>query len=80
MVALIVLAFGIGTGYDFSTSGLIPTSVVVSAVTIGLLRAAYESASLEVMRAAGIRRRVVLVGAGESLVRLRASLDRRAPG
>ena len=30
VVALIVLAFGIGTGYDFSTSGLIPTSVVVS--------------------------------------------------
>ena len=75
VVALIVLAFGLGTGYDFSTSGLIPTSVVVSAVTIGLLRAAYESATLEVMRAAGVRRRVVLVGAGESLVRLRSSLE-----
>jgi exopolysaccharide biosynthesis polyprenyl glycosylphosphotransferase len=74
VVALIVLAFGIGTGYDFSTSGLIPTSVLVSAVTIGLLRAAYESATLELMRAAGIRRRVVLVGRGESLVRLRTSL------
>jgi exopolysaccharide biosynthesis polyprenyl glycosylphosphotransferase len=74
VVALIVLAFGIGTGYDFTTSGLIPTSVVVAAVTIGVLRAAYESASLEVMRAAGIRRRVVLVGEGESLVRLRQSL------
>jgi len=74
VVALIVLAFGIGTSYDFTTSGLIPTSVVVSAVTIGLLRAAYESASLEVLRAAGIRRRVVLVGEGESLVRLRQSL------
>ncbi len=74
VVALIVLAFGIGTGYDFTTSGLIPTSVVVSAVTIGLFRAAYESASLEVMRAVGIRRRVVLVGEGESLSRLRQSL------
>ena len=74
VVALIVLAFGIGTGYDFSTSGLIPTSVLVSAVTIGLLRAAYESISLELMRAAGIRRRVVLVGRGESLVPLRSSL------
>jgi exopolysaccharide biosynthesis polyprenyl glycosylphosphotransferase len=74
VVALIVLAFGIGTGYDFTTSGLIPTSVVVSAVTIGLLRAAYESASLEVMRSVGIRRRVVLVGEGESLERLRRSL------
>lgn len=73
-VALIVLAFGIGTGYDFTTSGLIPTSVLVSAVTISVLRAAYESASLELMRAVGIRRRVVLVGEGESLVRLRQSL------
>ena len=74
MVALLVLAFGIGTGYDFTTSGLIPTSVVVSAITISLFRAAYESASLEVMRAAGIRRRVVLVGEGERLARLRQSL------
>jgi exopolysaccharide biosynthesis polyprenyl glycosylphosphotransferase len=74
VVALIVLAFGIGTGYDFSTSGLIPTAVVVSAITISLLRAAYESVSLEVMRAIGIRRRVVLVGEGENLARLRRSL------
>ena len=80
VVALIVLAFGIGTGYDFSTSGLIPTSVLASAVAIGLLRAAYESATLEVMRAAGIRRRVVLVGSGESLVRLRASLESARSG
>lgn len=74
-VALIVLAFGIGTGYDFTTSGLIPTSVVMSAVAISLLRAAYESASLELLRAVGIRRRVVLVGEGESLARLRRSLS-----
>jgi exopolysaccharide biosynthesis polyprenyl glycosylphosphotransferase len=74
VVALIVLAFGLGTGYDFSTSGLIPTSVAACAVTIGLLRASYESISLELMRGAGIRRRVVLVGRGESLVRLRSSL------
>lgn len=74
VVALIVLAFGIGTDYDFSTSGLIPTSVVTCALAIGLLRAAYESASLELMRVAGIRRRVILVGEGESLARLRSSL------
>ena len=74
VVALIVLAFGVGTGYDFTTSGLIPTSVVTAAVMIGLLRAAYESVSLELMRAAGIRRRVVVVGRGDSLVRLQRSL------
>ena len=80
VVALIVLAFGIGTGYDFTTSGLIPTSVVFSAITIGLLRAAYESVSLEVMRAAGIRRRVVLVGEGASLAHLRSTLASASGG
>jgi exopolysaccharide biosynthesis polyprenyl glycosylphosphotransferase len=74
VVALIVLAFGLGTGYEFTTTGLIPTSVVVAAVTIGLLRAAYESASLELLRALGVRRRVVLVGEGENLLRLRRAL------
>jgi exopolysaccharide biosynthesis polyprenyl glycosylphosphotransferase len=74
VVALIVLAFGIGTSYDFTTSGLIPTAVVMSAITIGVFRAAYESVSLELLRAAGIRRRVVLVGEGESLDRLRSAL------
>src|SRR5918994_697581 len=80
VVALVVLAFGLGTGYEFSTSGLIPTSVVVSALTIGLLRAAYESVSLELLRAAGIRRRVVLVGEGESLSRLRNALAASGSG
>jgi exopolysaccharide biosynthesis polyprenyl glycosylphosphotransferase len=74
VVALIVLAFGIGTSYDFTTSGLIPTAVVMCAITIGLFRAAYESASLEVLHAVGIRRRVVLVGEGETLRRLRRAL------
>ena len=69
-----MLAFGIGTDYDFTTSGLIPTAVVCSTLTIGILRAAYYSVSLELMRAMGIRRRVVLVGEGEDLARLRASL------
>ena len=74
VVALIVLAFGLGTSYDFTTSGLIPTAVVMSAMTIGLFRAAYESVSLEFLRAAGIRRRVILVGEGASLARLQRSL------
>ncbi|HXF98270.1 MAG TPA: sugar transferase [Gaiellaceae bacterium] len=74
VVALIVLAFGFGTGYDFGTTGLIPTSVVTSAVLIGLLRAAYGSVALELMRAAGMRRRVVLVGEPEGIARLRRAL------
>jgi exopolysaccharide biosynthesis polyprenyl glycosylphosphotransferase len=74
VVALIVLAFGLGTDYDFTTSGLIPTAVVTCSVAIGLLRAAYGSISLEAMKLAGVRRRTVLVGEGASLSRLHASL------
>jgi exopolysaccharide biosynthesis polyprenyl glycosylphosphotransferase len=74
LVALIVLAFGIGTDYDFTTTGLIPTAVVTCSVTIGLLRAAYGSASLEAMRVAGIRRRVVLVGDAAGLRRVHGAL------
>lgn len=74
LIALIVLAFGLGTDYEFSTTGLIPTSVVTCALAIGVLRAAYESISLEVMKVAGIRRRVILVGEGESLRRLQREL------
>ena len=53
LVALIVLAFGLGTDYDFTTTGLIPTAVAASALAIGLLRAAYDSVSLELMGRAG---------------------------
>jgi exopolysaccharide biosynthesis polyprenyl glycosylphosphotransferase len=74
LVALIVLAFGLGTDYHFTTTGLIPTAVVISSLTIGILRAAYSSFALELMKAAGIRRRVVLVGNGPSLVRLHREL------
>ena len=62
LVALIVLAFGLGTDYDFSTTGLIPTAVLTCALCIGLLRAAYDSIALELERIVGMRRRVVLVG------------------
>ncbi|MBM3677645.1 MAG: hypothetical protein FJW96_07155, partial [Actinobacteria bacterium] len=74
MVALIVLAFGLGTGYEFTTTGLIPTAVVTCTVAIGLIRAAYDSLSLELMRAVGVRRRVVLVGEGESVRRIHRQL------
>ena len=75
LVALVVLAFGLGTDYDFHTTGLVPTAVITCALAIGVLRAAYDSAALEVMRLMGIRRRVVLVGEGESLRKLHAALS-----
>ena len=74
LVALIVLAFGLGTDYDFTTTGLIPTAVATSAVSISLLRAAYDSVSLELMGLAGIRRRLLLVGGDETLPDLERQL------
>ena len=75
LVALIVLAFGLGTDYDFTTTGLIPTAVATSALSIGLLRAAYDSISLELMRYAGVRRRLLLVGDGDTLGHLERQLQ-----
>lgn len=80
LVAFIVLAFGLGTDYDFTTSGLIPTAVATCSVAIALLRAAYGSLALELMRMAGIRRRVVLVGRADSLRRVRAALEETRGG
>ena len=74
LVALIILSVGLGTGYDFSTTGLIPTAVVTCSLAIGLLRAAYSSFALELMKAAGIRRKVVLVGEARSLEQLHREL------
>ena len=66
LVAAIVLAFGYGTGYDFNTTGLIPTAVVLSAVTVGLLRSAFDSAGAELQRLLHVRRRAILLGDGET--------------
>ena len=54
LVALIVLAFGLGTDYDFGTYGLIPDGDGdLRARRSAGLRAAYESFSRELLRAAG---------------------------
>ncbi len=70
LVAAITLAFGIGTGYDFTTSGLIPTACVTCALVIGGLRAAYDSVTLELQRLLHVRRRVLLVAGDEGLDKL----------
>ena len=57
-----------------TTTGLIPTAVAASAVAIGLLRAAYDSVSLELMGLAGVRRRMLLVGEGDALADLERQL------
>ena len=70
LVALITLAFGLGTGHHFATFGLIPTGVVFCAIAIAALRASYEAITQDLLRALGTRRHALLVGAGDNLVRL----------
>jgi exopolysaccharide biosynthesis polyprenyl glycosylphosphotransferase len=80
LVAAIVYAFGLGTGYHFSTAGLVPTATVTCAIVVVALRAAYESISLELLRVVGVRRRAILVGEGESLAHLHRSLGASRSG
>jgi len=74
VVALLVLAFGVGTGHDFTTFGLIPTALVITAVSDGLLRGSYETISSELLRVLGVRRRAIVVGEGEHLEHLLRTL------
>jgi exopolysaccharide biosynthesis polyprenyl glycosylphosphotransferase len=74
LVALLTFAFGVGTGHEFGTFGLIPTTTAIAMVLIGLLRASYDVVTREVMHELGVRRRVVLAGEGEHLVHLFRSL------
>jgi exopolysaccharide biosynthesis polyprenyl glycosylphosphotransferase len=74
LVAVVTMIFAIGTGHEFGTYGLAPTSVVLTAIFIGLLRGSYDVVTGDLLKFAGIRRRAILVGNGESLARLRRSL------
>ena len=74
VVALLTFAFGLGTGHEFSTFGLIPTTLVFSAVLIGLFRASYDVVTREMFQALGVHRRAVLAGEGEHLLELYRTL------
>jgi exopolysaccharide biosynthesis polyprenyl glycosylphosphotransferase len=80
LVALITLAFGLGTGHKFSTYGLTPTAVVFTAFAISALRASYDAVTQDLMRALGMKRHALLAGVGESLVDLHRALGRRRSG
>jgi exopolysaccharide biosynthesis polyprenyl glycosylphosphotransferase len=74
VVALLVLAFGLGTGYDFTTFGVIPTALVLTAVLDGVLRGSYDTISSEALHMLGVRRRAIVVGEGEHLDHLLRTL------
>src|SRR5215831_7580189 len=80
LVALIALAFGLGTGHRFSTYGLAPTAFVLTAILISLGRAGYDGLTGKLLRRAGVRRRALLVGAGEHLSHLHEMLGRGRRG
>ncbi len=80
LVGAITLIFALGTGHRFSTYGLAPTAVVLASVSIGLLRGSYDILTGDLLKLAGVRRRAVLVGNGDSLVRLRRALGRGRGG
>jgi exopolysaccharide biosynthesis polyprenyl glycosylphosphotransferase len=80
-VLVIAVAFGVGVGrLEFKTFGFFPTALVLTIALIGLLRASYDAISADVLRAAGVRRRVVLVGTEDTLAELRNSLGSRRGG
>jgi len=80
-VLVIAVAFGVGIGkLEFKTFGFFPTALVLTVALIGLLRASYDAISADLLRAAGVRRRVVLVGTEDTLEELRNALGSRRGG
>src|SRR5213595_1243698 len=80
LVALITLAFGLGTGHKFSTYGLIPAAVLFSSVAIAALRGSYEAITEDLLHALGARRHALLAGAGDNLVDLHRTLGASRSG
>ena len=80
LVALITLAFAIGTGHNFSTYGLAPTAVLLCAITIAALRSSYDFVSGEVLRLLGTRRYALLAGSGTNLAHLHGALGSARSG
>lgn len=80
IVTLLALAFGLGTGHDFNTFGIVPTTLVITALLMGLFRASYELVTRELLRALGVRRRAIVAGEGEHLVHLYRTLGQGRGG
>jgi exopolysaccharide biosynthesis polyprenyl glycosylphosphotransferase len=80
LVAVLALAFGVGIGHEFTTFGLAPTAIVTCTIVVSLLRGSYEVVSGDLLRRAGVRRRVVLVGPVVELDALREKLGSARSG
>jgi exopolysaccharide biosynthesis polyprenyl glycosylphosphotransferase len=80
LVGLVGVVYGIGTNRDFGTYGLAPTAVVLTAVFVGLLRSSYNVITEDLLRAAGVRRRALLIGDDERIHHLRRILGEARSG
>ncbi len=74
LVSALALAFAIGTGQHFTTFGLYLLGAILVSAVIALFRESYEALTEVLLRAAGVRRRAVLVGDPDTLRHLRKSL------
>src|SRR5690348_972317 len=80
LVALLSLAFAIGTGQHFTTFGLYVFAAIFSGALIGITRAAYEGITGTILNATGVRRKVALVGDPEARAHLRGALGATRSG
>jgi exopolysaccharide biosynthesis polyprenyl glycosylphosphotransferase len=74
IVAVLALAFAIGTGQHFTTFGLYLSAAFFVAVLISLFRWSYESLTGSMLRSLGVRRRALLVGEPDQVAHLRETL------
>ena len=74
LVAALSLAFAIGSGQHFTTFGLYVVGALFVSALIGALPRQLRAADRRVLRAAGVRRRAVLVGDARAARRLRSEL------
>ena len=74
LVAVLSLAFAVGTGQHFTTFGLYLSAAFFVATLISLFRWSYESLTGSLLRSLGVRRRALLVGDPEQVAHLRETL------
>ena len=74
LVGVLTIAFAVGAGHRFSTYGAVPTSIVFTAVAIGLLRIWYDAGTRYLLRLAKVRRRMLLLGNGDVMEQLAREL------
>jgi exopolysaccharide biosynthesis polyprenyl glycosylphosphotransferase len=79
LVGALTLAFALGTGFDFRTYAIVPTSIVIAAVLIVTLRYFHDRVAAA-LHARGRPRRAALVGTGDTLDHLERELAGNGSG